>query len=334
MVNSKVILESTIVMDDILKRLDSKKKRLQQLSAPKEQLVNLQEWYKVELTYTSNALEGNTLDRRQTALIVGKNLSVAGKSLTEHLEAVNHAQAVDYIWQFANKTTTQDVDAKLILAIHHLVLDKIDSTNAGRLRRMPVRVAGSATVFPNWRRVSSMLDEMVEEIGSSKAHICLKASQAHLQLVSIHPFVDGNGPTARLLMNLLLLQDGWPPAVIRKEDRLTYLRLLENIQTKGATESFHIFILRAIERSLDSHLQPDSPAPAEAKLLKIGELARLSEEPVSTLRYWTDQGLLPPADMLPSKYRLYAPSAVKRAKRIRQLQNQRFTLAEIKNKLG
>lgn len=320
-------------MDDILKRLDSKKKRLQQLSVPKEQLANLQEWYRVELTYTSNALEGNTLDRRQTALIVGKNLSVAGKSLTEHLEAVNHAQAVDYIWRFANKIKIKDVDAKLILAIHGLVLDKIDSMNAGRLRRVPVRVAGSATVFPNWHRVSSMLDEMIEEIRNSKVHVCFKASQAHLRLVGIHPFVDGNGRTARLLMNLLLLQDGWPPAVIRTEDRLPYLRLLENVQTKGETEPFHGFILRAIERSLDSHLKPGSPAPAEAKLLKIGELARLSGEPVSTLRYWSDRGLLPPADMLPSKYRLYAPSAVKRAQRIRQLQNRRFTLAEIKSKL-
>ena len=87
------------------------------------------------------------------------------------------------------------------------------------------------------------------------------------------------------------------------------------------TEPFHIFVLQAIERSLDAYLQPDSPAPTEIKLLKIGELARLSQEPVSTLRYWTNLGLLPPADMLPSKYRLYAPSAVKRAKQIRRLQN-------------
>lgn len=321
-------------MDDILDRLDRKKRRLRQLSVPKEQLANLQEWYRVELTYTSNALEGNTLDRRQTALIVDKNLSVAGKTLTEHLEAVNHAQAVDYIWQFAGKTKNKDIDAKLILAIHRLVLDKIDSTNAGRLRRIPVRVVGSVTVFPNWRRVSSLLDDLVEDIRNTKAHTCLRASRAHLQLVSIHPFVNSNGRTARLLMNLLLLQDGWPPAIIRKEDRLLYLQLLEDAQAGGSVEPFHAFILQAIERSLDTYLKPDSPTPVASKLLKIGELARLSGEPVSTLRYWTNQKLLPPVDILPSRYRLYASSAVERAKQIRKLQDQRFTLAEIKEKLS
>lgn len=320
-------------MDNILKSLDAKKKRLQRLAVPDEQLANMREWYRVELTYSSNALEGNTLNRRQTALIVDKDLSVAGKSLTEHIEAVNHAQAIDHIWQLADKSQPQDIDAKTILTIHNLILNKIDDANAGRLRRVPVRVAGSRTVFPNYMRVSAMMDELVKYIQTSRTHTCLKASQAHLRLVSIHPFVDGNGRTARLLMNLLLLQAGWPPAIIRKEDRLLYLRLLEDVQMNDRTEPFHIFVLQAIERSLDAYLEPDSPAPAETKLLKIGELARLSQEPVSTLRYWTNLGLLPPADMLPSKYRLYAPSAVKRAKQIRQLQNQRFTLAEIMEKL-
>ena len=135
-------------MDDLLKRLDNKKKRLGSEPSLSEQLASMQQWYKVELTYTSNALEGNTLDRRQTALVIDKNLSVAGKSLTEHLEAVNHAQAVDYIWQLSGKAKARDIDLKMLLVIHCLILDKIDDTNAGRLRRTPVRVLGSSTVFP------------------------------------------------------------------------------------------------------------------------------------------------------------------------------------------
>ena len=178
-----------------------------------------------------------------------------------------------------------------------------------------------------------MMDELVEYIRTTKAHTCLKAAQAHLQFVSIHPFVDGNGRTARLLMNLLLLQAGWPPAIIRKTDRLRYLQLLEEAQTQDRKESFYIFVLQAVERSLDMCLKPDSPDPAEPRLLKIGSLARLTKEPVSTLRYWTDQGLLMPADISPSKYRWYAPSAVERIQKIRQLQDQRFTLREIKEQL-
>ena len=321
-------------MDDFLKRLDNKKKRLGSTPSLNEQLAQLWQWYKVELTYTSNALEGNTLDRRQTALIIDKNLSVAGKSLTEHLEAANHAQAADYIWQLSDKTQAQDIDLEIVLRIHSLILDKIDDDNAGRLRRMSVRVIGSSTVFPNYMRVPAMLDELVEDIRTAKMHACLKAARAHLRLVSIHPFVDGNGRTARLLMNLLLLQAGWPPAVIRKTDRLRYLQLLEEAQTKDRKEPFYIFILQAVERSLDMHLKPDSPAPSEPRLLKIGELARLTKEPVSTLRYWTDRGLLLPADISPSKYRWYAPSSVKRVRKIRQLQNQRFTLEEIKEQLN
>ena len=320
-------------MDDLLKRLDNKKKRLGSTPSLNKQLASMQQWYKVELTYTSNALEGNTLDRRQTALIIDKNLSVAGKSLTEHLEAVNHAQAVDYIWQLSGKTKARDIDLEMLLAIHCLILDKIDDANAGRLRRMPVRVLGSSTVFPNYMRVVAMMDELVEYIRTTKAHTCLKAAQTHLQFVSIHPFVDGNGRTARLLMNLLLLQAGWPPAIIRKTDRLRYLQLLEEAQTQDRKEPFYIFVLQAVERSLDMCLKPDSPAPAEPRLLKIGSLARLTKEPVSTLRYWTDQGLLMPADISPSRYRWYAPSAVERIQKIRQLQNQRFTLQEIKEQL-
>lgn len=300
---------------------------------PGEQLANLRQWYKVELTYTSNALEGNTLNRRQTAQVVDKSLSVAGKSLTEHLEAMNHAQAIDYIWRLAGKTGARDIDAKTILNIHSLILDKIDDTNAGRLRHIPVRVVGSKTVFPNHARVSAMMDDLVQYIQTSEVHTCLKASQAHLQLVSIHPFIDGNGRTARLLMNLLLLQDGWPPVIIAKTERLRYLKLLEEAQTQDRTEPFHIFILQAAIRSFNIYLKPDFPAPDPQRLFKIGDLARLSGEPVSTLRFWTDQGILRSAETSPAKYRWYAPESIKQVKRIRKLQNRRFTIKEIKSKL-
>ena len=321
-------------MDDLLRRLAAKCDQLRQLDQPEELLDNLRQWYRVELTYTSNALEGSTLGRLQTSLVIEKNQAVAGKSLTEHLEALGHAKAVDYIWGLANQLKTGDVSVDTILYIHRLVLGQADPDNAACLRRTAVRVAGSRAGFPNHLRVSDLLDDLVDTIRNDDSPPCLKAAQAHLELVSIHPFVDGNGRTARLLMNLILMQSGYPPAIIRKRDRFKYLQLLEDAQTGGSPEPFYVFVFGAIDRSLDIYLKPEAIEPPDPKLIKIGDLARLTQETVSTLRYWTNQGLLPPVDIAPSKYRLYDHSAVDRAKLIRQLQYKRFSLEEIKQKLA
>ena len=318
-------------MDEFLKRLTRQKKELEHLPLPKEQLEHIKQWQRVELTYNSNALEGNTLSRQETALVVEKKMSVAGKTINETLEALNHAQALDYIWQLAQEKA--DLDLKTILEVQRLVLNKIDDDNAGRLRRIPVRVVGSKTIFPNYVKIPTMMKDFVKNINASKSHVCLKAAEAHLQLVSIHPFVDGNGRTARLLMNLVLLQAGWPLTIIHKEDRLQYLNLLEGAQTEDQKEPFYIFIFKAIERSFDIYLRPNKKMPAEEKLIKIGDLARLAKESVSTLRYWSDQGLLPISDISASGYRWYKTSSLKRVQQIRKLQSKRLTIKEIKAKL-
>ena len=260
-------------------------------------------------------------------------MSFSGKTLVEHLEAVNHAQAVEHIWQLAAKTTPKQITAQTILTIHSQILAKIDDTNADQLRRGSVRLAGSSTVFPNQIKLSELLDELVVYIQTARVHPCLKAAQAHLQLVSIHPFVDGNGRTARLLMNLMLLQAGFPPAIIRKQDWLNYLESLELAQTKDNQDPYCRFILKAIGRSLDIYLKPEVPTQPETELIKIGRLAQLAQAPVSTIRYWTDQGLLKPAELAASGYRWYDDSALKQIKKIRQLQAKRLSIKEIGQKL-
>lgn len=325
-------------MDDLLNRIKQKKQRLDALQPlPVPQLKNLDEWYRVELTYTSNAIEGNTLSRRETALVVDKGLTIQGKSLVEHLEAVNHAEAVDFIRELATKTKPKDITKNTILDIHRLILKRIDDNNAGVLRSVPVRVSGSRTVFPNYLRVPEMVDEFIPELHktASKQHPLYTAAFAHYQLVSIHPFVDGNGRTARLLMNLILQQSGYPPAIIRKEDRLKYIEALEQAQTGGSTDAFYALVYEAVDRSLDIYLGEDKKhAVPEPKLLKIGDLARLTNEGVVTIRHWTDEGLLTLADRSTGGYRLYDNSMVKRVEQIRDLQKQRYSLAEIKNKLA
>ena len=153
-------------------------------------------------------MEGNTLTRLETATIIDKDLTVAGKSLTEHIEAVNHARAVDYIWHLSQERLEITIDT--ILEIHRLVLSSIDDVNAGRFRTVSVRAVGSKTVFPNSAKVRDKVKLLVNYINTSQDQACLLAAKAHLDLVSIHPFVDGNGRSGRLLMNLLLLRAGYP----------------------------------------------------------------------------------------------------------------------------
>lgn len=325
-------------MDDLLKTIKHKKQRLDALQPlPAPQLKNLDEWYRVELTYTSNAIEGNTLSRRETALVVDKGLTIQGKSLVEHLEAVNHAEAVDYIKELSKDSKPTDITPDTVFEIHKRILSKIDDTNAGRYRNVPVRVTGSNTVFPNHLRVAELMTEFIKDLHkmAKTDHPIIVAAFAHYRLVGIHPFVDGNGRTARLLMNLILEQCGYPPAIIRKEDRLKYINALELGRSSGSSDDFNKIIGEAVEHSLDIYLGEDKKQiSSEQKLLKIGDLARLTNEGVVTLRHWTDEGLLQLADRSSGGYRLYDPSAVERARKIRKLQQKRLTLAEIKKQLS
>jgi excisionase family DNA binding protein len=247
-------------MNDVLKEIFRKKILLDSYKPlHKSVLKNLDEWYRVELTYTSNAIEGNTLTRQETALIVEKGITVEGKSLVEHLEAINHAAAFTYIQQLAEEKKREELTIQDILDIHKMILKKIDDSNAGRLRNTPVRISGSTTVLPNPLKVPELMDEFIYWLQSTNNRPVQVASEAHYKLVTIHPFVDGNGRTARLLMNFILIQAGFPPAIIKKEERNRYLNALETGQTKGNVDAYYELIYDAIDRSLDIYLESAKP---------------------------------------------------------------------------
>ena len=216
---------------------------------------NLEEWFKVELTYTSNAIEGNTLTRRETAMVIEKGITVGGKTLKEHLEATNHAKAIDFINSIASKKPNQ-ITEKDILAIHEIILKGIDDENAGHYRNVPVRISGSALVLPNHRKVPDLMAEFADWLAQNHdEHPVWLAGDAHYRLVTIHPFVDGNGRTARLLMNLLLIMHGYPPAIIQKTARLSYIGSLEKAQLGGSKQTYEKIIMKAAERSLDMYIE-------------------------------------------------------------------------------
>jgi Fic family protein len=329
-------------MNTMLSDLSRKKQSLDQFQPLAPELIkNLREWFRVELTYTSNAIEGNTLTRQETALVVDKGMGIEGKTLKEVLEAAGHAKAFDYIEQFAGGSRI-DISENTILAIHERILGNIDDINAGHYRSVPVRIAGSRAVMPNYLKVPDLMSDFAAWLKAENSdHPAKVAADAHFKLVSIHPFVDGNGRTARLLMNLLLMQSGYPAAIIRPEDRSTYIAALEIAQTGGPLDGYYDCIYAAIDRSLDIYLESvGEPSTEElgsgtSKLLKIGELAKVTNETVPTLRHWTREGLLEVVSYTPGGYQLYGPTMIGRAKEIRRLQSdQRQTLAEIKRRLG
>lgn len=321
-------------MNKILSQLSAKKQELdsrQPLS--RGQIANLDKWFKVELTYTSNAIEGNTLSRAETALVVEKGIAIEGKTLQEHLEAVNHAEAWNFIKSLIAKKR-QDLTQTDILNIHRLVLSKIDDANAGRYRTMSVRIAGSTVIMPSPLKVPDLMNDFVLWLKAEESiHPAYTAALAHYKLVSIHPFADGNGRTARLLMNMLLMQTGYPPAIIRKEERGTYINALEKAQLGGNMDNFLTLIYKSIERSLDIYLDLDKNQ--KDQLFKIGKLAKLTLETVHTIRFWTKEGLLHITNYTPGGYQLYNSSMIDQVKQIRKLQKEsRLTLNEIKKRLG
>ncbi|HJD61016.1 MAG TPA: Fic family protein [Rickettsia endosymbiont of Columbicola hoogstraali] len=319
--------------------LDKKKKRLDALRPLSSELAkNLEEWFRVELTYTSNAIEGNTLSRKETAIIIEKGLTIGGKTLAEHLEATNHAKALDIIYELARKKY-YEITEKDILAIHYTILHGIDDHNAGCYRSVPVRISGSSVVMPNPVKVPSLMTNFINWLNSSKNIPLVElAGEVHYRLVTIHPFSDGNGRTARLLMNLILIIEGYPPAIIRPQERLPYITSLETAQLGGSKEKYQKIIYNAVNRSLDIYLkaatgkEPTVIRKSE-KLMKIGELASAIGENVSTIRFWTKVGLLEVADITASNYQLYSMEAFEQGKKIQKLKKQRLTINEIKNKL-
>lgn len=334
-------------MNNKLKQLTKKKQQLDKLGPlSPELLTNLEEWFKVELTYSSNAIEGNTLSRIETAEVIERGTAavISGKPLKDQLEAINHAKALDFIKELSTKIKGhQFITEEHIKTIHKIILTGIDDNWAGKYRRSEVFIRGSNAEFPRPNAIPFAMQEFISWLQDIQdKHPVRIASDAHFKLVSIHPFNDGNGRTSRLLMNLILIMHGYPMAIIRNEDRTAYLATFDKAQKQNNLKPFYNLIEEAVGRSLDAYINAGKGKPIMGslsptktnKLLKIGELAKITNETIHTLRFWTGEGLLQVKSYTKSGYQLYEPSMVKRIKKIRQLQKEeRLTIAEIKKKL-
>lgn len=241
-------------LDMLLTIVADKKKQLDSLRPLPPTLVkNLHQWFSIEQTYTSNALEGNTLTRSETALVVEKGLTVSGKPLKDHLEAVNYAIALNFINGLIDKKRKNLTPAD-ILDIHRIILKSIDDEHAGKFRKISVKIAGSRIVLPDPIKVPDLITDFMQWLTTASENPIILAAQAHYRFVAIHPFIDGNGRTARLLMNLLLMQEGYPPAIISMEERKAYLEALELIDSTKNYAAFYKLIAQSVEHSLGIYL--------------------------------------------------------------------------------
>lgn len=235
-------LSQLLILDELKKELD----KYRHLNNTK-----IAEALDIEYTYESNRIEGNTLTLKETELVINKGLTVSGKSLNEHLEAINHRDAINYIKELATKGI--DISERVIKELHSLVLRGIEKDNIGKYRSVPVLISGSKHIPPQPLELDKEMQNFMQwfKNNKNKLHPVIIASEIHLRLVTIHPFVDGNGRTSRLLMNLYLLQHGFPIVIIKgdTESRLAYYDALEDSQING-TNKFRNFILEYTEQSL------------------------------------------------------------------------------------
>ena len=242
-------------LQNILTEIDSLKNTLQQYRHLQNEKVNIA--FELEYTYESNRIEGNTLTLQETALVVEKGLTIGGKSLQEHLEAINHTYALDYVKSLVQDKTP--INETILLNIHKLILQSIDNTNAGTYRKVQVMISGAKHIPPQPFLVPVQMEGLFIWYNEKKDILnpVLLAAELHERLVTIHPFIDGNGRTSRLLMNLILLQHGYPIAILKGDttNRLQYYTALETAQTTDNKQPFLLLIANNVKETLERVLK-------------------------------------------------------------------------------
>ena len=232
------------ILEDKLKAL--KKRR----PLTEGELERLNEEFLTEYTYNSNAIEGNTLTLRETDMVL-RGLTIDKKSLKEHLEVIGHKEAFDYVKQLVSENV--EISEKLIKDIHYLVLaDKKD--DRGVYRRIPVRIMGAAHEVVQPYLIIPKMEELLERYKNSTEDIVTKLARFHIEFEDIHPFIDGNGRTGRLLINLELMKAGYPPIDIKFTDRLKYYEAFDEYHIKHNISAMANMFARYLNNRLDLYL--------------------------------------------------------------------------------
>ena len=238
--------------ESILLIIDKKKKELDTKRPLTEgEVIRLNEEFIVEYTYNSNAIEGNTLTLRETDLVL-RGLTIDKKPLKDHMEAVGHKEAFDYVRELVKNNIP--LSENIIKKIHFLVLaDKKD--DRGVYRRVPVRIMGAAHELVQPYLIQPKMEQLLIDFKNSNEHIVTKLARFHIEFEAIHPFIDGNGRTGRLLVNLELMKAGYPPIDIKYMDRLAYYNAFDEYHVKHNLSVMEKLFAKYINERLDKYLK-------------------------------------------------------------------------------
>ena len=271
-------------------RILAKKEQLDALRPlPTAAIRRLNDELTIEWIYNSNAIEGSTLTLQETRLILEQRITIGGKSLREHFEVVNHQQAIHFVESLVQEDVL--LSPFHVRQIHGLVLSRIDDGNAGQYRNIPVRIAGSSHEPPPAWDIPALMDDWANWLATETNQLgaVSLAAMAHHKLVEIHPFIDGNGRTARLVMNVILMRAGYPPAIIATINRQQYYRVLSQADRNDPVPLVN-FVGRAVEQSLTLYVQactpqlePPKPEDEWIPLRDAAKLVPYSQEYLSLL---------------------------------------------------
>jgi Fic family protein len=279
--------DTDILIDESLfKKIDEKKHRLDNLRPlPKDAVKKLLEDIRLRHTYHSDAIEGNTLTLQETKLVLEQGITIGGKPLKDHIEARNDAEAFDFMLQLVQKKTP--FSQEIIQQIHDIVTKGI-LKDSGKYRMGNVRITGSSITPPSYQKIVPIMDNYIETIQDLSLHPLKKAAIIHHGLVWIHPFFDGNGRVARLITNLFFMQKGYPPIVLKQEQRKIYYQVLHQADG-GNLSPLAVFLAKAMNEALQYYL---SVFIAEEHLIPLKELAQNSPYSQEYLSLRARQGKL------------------------------------------
>lgn len=236
--------------NDTLNKIDALKSVLDGYRPfPDHVVKQLRDYYRIGLTYTSNSIEGNTLTESETKVIIEDGITIGGKSLREHFEAIGHAKAYDHIYSLLDSPIVEED----ILFLHKLFFQQIDPENAGKYRPRNVIITGTDYLPPDYREVPGLMKEHIENLNRrmKDAHPLDQASDLHAEFESIHPFIDGNGRIGRLLLSILTMKNGYCPVIIPPIRRSDYITALQKTN-KGDLATLRGFILSVIYEEMKS----------------------------------------------------------------------------------
>jgi Fic family protein len=277
------------------KRIESKMKELSGLRPlPPSSVNKLRQQFEIEMTYNSNAIEGNSLTLKETYLVISEGITVKNKPLKDHLEAKDHYEALEFIMDLVEHKRPQTVSEQLIRTLHRIVVRETEKEWAGRYRNSNVIITGAKHKPPDAIDVPSGMDELIHWFrkNENKLHAIELAALIHHRFVNIHPFFDGNGRVGRLLMNIVLLRQGYPLSVVLKNDRKKYYDTLAKADEEDYI-SFVRLMAQSVERSIDIYLKVLRPSKkGSEKFLILSEVSPKTPYSTKYLNLLIRQGKL------------------------------------------